>query len=84
MQPIARTSVADSSAHHQLSTALHQLDPADRILLTLFYVERLDLEGIARVLGEEENEVAARFYLAHAAVGMAEPLSDARLQLQVA
>ena len=76
MQPITRPSVAASPAPHQLSAALHQQDPADRILLSLFYVERLDLEEIAHVLGEEEDEVAARFYLAHAAVGMAEPLSD--------
>ena len=43
-----------------LATAISQLDEPERIILTLFYYERLPFGSIARVLGVAEREVRLR------------------------
>lgn len=77
---------AYSAERTSLLSELSRLDPADQVLLALFYVERLSLEEIARVLGDEEDEVAARFYLAHEAAGAtrADAIAGCGSELQVA
>jgi DNA-directed RNA polymerase specialized sigma24 family protein len=49
--------------------SISQLPHDERIVLILFYFEKLSLEEIAVILGRSEDEIAERFYLAHVGVG---------------
>ena len=63
----------DSLDHARLGRAIAMLDSERRVILALFYVERLTLDEIAIVLERSEDQVAEMFYRAMEGVGACPP-----------
>jgi len=59
----------DSLDRNELRRAIAALDSERRLILALFYVERLTLDEIAIVLERSEDHVAEMFYRAMEGVG---------------
>ena len=53
-----------------LRSSIAQLDEEDRLVVALFYEERLSLDQIGEVLGASTDDVAAVFFRAHVGVGV--------------
>ena len=71
MNEIALRPTADATAAYSvLAAAINALPAAQRTVLVLFYYERISLPEIAMLLDEDEDGIAADFYLAHEALAL--------------
>ena len=61
--PVSRQAIED------LSYEIARIPDDLRLVLNLFYLEQLQLDAIAAVLEETEDDIAARFYWAHVYIG---------------
>jgi DNA-directed RNA polymerase specialized sigma24 family protein len=70
---------SDPLDHAELGRAIAALDSERRMILALFYVERLNLDEIALVLDTSEDQVAEMFYRAMEGVGACPPWESMQL-----